>query len=151
MTSPDLEKVRLIALPVRTWHDSRTWFEELLREFDVIASDTDDTPGRVRRFIEDVRTRFGQFSEPTNRDLERAFAAGVQALDVDLHIPAAAAPAASELWDRVVEADEFCRQGDLLTMAMDDERRRFIEWYLGEVVRQIEGHPPRPWTDVSDA
>ena len=42
----------------------------------------------------------------------------------------------------LVEADDFCREGDLITVAMPPDCRAFREWFLGEFVRQIAGSAP---------
>ena len=50
-----------------------------------------------------------------------------------------------ELRSTLAEADEFCRRGELLTLATPPEYVAFREWFLGEIVRQLEGKPPTPW------
>ena len=44
------------------------------------------------------------------------------------------------------EADEFCRRGDLLTLAESSEVHAFRTWYIEEYVRQLDGGPPTSWT-----
>jgi hypothetical protein len=48
----------------------------------------------------------------------------------------------------LAEADEYCRQGDLLTLAPPPEAVRFRDWYLSEFVRQCDGLPAKPWADA---
>ncbi len=47
-------------------------------------------------------------------------------------------------------ADEYCREGALLTCAPPPSAVRFREWYLNEFVVQIDGHPPTPWGEFKD-
>ena len=44
----------------------------------------------------------------------------------------------------LIEVDEYCRDGTLLTLATPDDLRAFWIWYLGEFVRQIDGEHPIP-------
>ena len=43
------------------------------------------------------------------------------------------------------EADEFCRHSDLLTLATPADLVAFRRWFLGEIIRQLDGGAPRPW------
>ena len=51
-------------------------------------------------------------------------------------------PPPVELPRTLAEADEFCRRGELLTLATPPEYVAFREWFLGEIVRQLDGQPP---------
>jgi hypothetical protein len=43
-------------------------------------------------------------------------------------------------------ADEFCQEGELLTLAPTELEREFRLWFLREFIEQAEGVPPKPWT-----
>lgn len=145
MTSTETRQVQLIGVPVALWHESRLWFEELLREFDVIATHADGTPARLLTFVDEVRNHFGQFSRQPNEALATAAAEEVDALDLRLELPPSAGPAAGELWERILEADAYCRHGSLLTLQLAEPHKAFIQWYLSEVTNQMVGNPARPW------
>lgn len=66
-------------------------------------------------------------------------------MDLTLLVPAAARGAAVELMGLLEEADDYCRRGELLTLATSPELVAFRNWYLGQVVEQIDGRPPTPW------
>lgn len=141
-----LSSVRLIGVPLDLWHRGRVWFEGLMREFDVIATDTGETtPRQLLEFVSEVRDRFSRFADDSGVALEEAHARGERSLDVEMELPPEAAPAARQLWDHIQEAEAYCRRGDLLTLTPDDELRRFLHWYLHEVADQAEGADPRPW------
>lgn len=61
-----------------------------------------------------------------------------------------AAEGAARLESLLDEADEFCRAGDLLTLAATGEGVAFRRWFLHEFVRQIDGRPPRAWSSVRE-
>lgn len=141
-----LSTIRLIGVPLDLWHRGRAWFEGLIREFDVLAADTGErTPRELLEFVGEVRERFSGFTEGTDTALEKAHARGEKSLDVEMELLPEAAPAARELWDQIQQAEDYCRQGDLLTLTPDDELRRYMHWYLHEIADQAEGAAPRPW------
>ncbi|HVR33766.1 MAG TPA: hypothetical protein VMS74_13790 [Acidimicrobiia bacterium] len=148
MTTVELLPVELRKVPVALWNESRRWFEELLREFAVVATSSPEThvPRQLLDFVEDVRSRFSRFSESTNMTLEEAHADGRSHIDLSLRLPAEAGPIALELYEHVLRADEFCRAGQLLTIELSERVRVYVEWYLGEVASQLQGGEPVPWS-----
>jgi hypothetical protein len=147
MTSLDLRRVSLQRIPLEIWDEGRRWFAELLREFEVIASQVDDaTPGEVLSFVAATTENFGRFSEPASEMMQQAFDLGQETTDIELRLPAEAAPAARELWQMTLRAREFCQSGVLLTLEPSPEVLDFIRWYLDEIGGQLEGKPPTPWT-----
>ena len=73
--------------------------------------------------------------------------------DIDLCyvVPPEAADGALRLATLLDEADHFCRSGELLTLATLPESLAFRRWYLEEFVRQVAGHPARPWAVYPEA
>lgn len=143
----ELLQVEMRDVPVELWHDSRRWFEELLREFAVVATSSPDAhvPRQLVDFVEEVRGRFSQFSESANLELEQAYAEGRRRISISLRLPAEAGPIARDLYELILRADEVCREGHLLTMGLSEPMNRFLEWYLSEVDRQLQGAEPTPW------
>lgn len=149
-TEVQLRRVRVLGTPVSLWRRSRDWFEGLLREFDIIATESDAaTPRELVEFVADTRERFSRFSTGSTTALEEAAERGESTIDLDMELPPQVAVAARDLWIRILAADDFCRQGDLLTLALPEEVRAFIHWYLDEIANQIEGSEPRPWRGVN--
>jgi hypothetical protein len=148
MTTVQLHPVDLRNLPVRLWHESRLWFDELLREFTVIdsAAGGGNVPWALIRFVEDVTARFLGFNDSSNLELEAAHVEGRSHIDLRLNLPDEAAQLAMELWNHIIRADEFCREGDLLIVHLSERVRTFLHWYLFEVKRQLEGGEPIPWS-----
>lgn len=146
-TDVQLRRVRFLSTPVGVWRRSRDWFEGLLREFDIIATGSDaTTPRELVAFVAGARERFSRFSTGSTSVLEEAVERGEVTVDLEMNLPPEAAVAARDLWDRILAADDFCRQGDLLTLALPEDVRAFIRWYLDEIAYQIEGGEPRPWS-----
>jgi hypothetical protein len=147
MNTVELLPVELRNAPVELWHESRRWFEELLREFAVISTSSPeaDVPRQLLAFVDDVQTRFAEFRESANLTLEDAHAAGRGHVDLNLKLPSEAGGVAMGLYEHLLRADEVCREGHLLTIEMSESVKRFLGWYLGEIASQLEGSEPTPW------
>ena len=144
-----LVTVRILGMPLDVMQRSAEHSDELLREFALIRGEgSDHVPARLLALIEELRGRFGSFSEGPRRAMQDAMDRGEETIDLSYEVPPAVATAATQLRDLLDEADDFCRAGELLTLATQREGRAFRRWYLDEFQRQIDGHPPRPWSSV---
>jgi len=149
-----LVTIRIVGVPLSVYLQSSEHGDELMREFALIAAGTGDdggeepaVPVRLTALVEEMRARFSGFTFRPQSELAAAAARGDAAVDVVYTVPPAVAPAAAELVVLLDEADEFCRSGDLLTLATPPESLAFRRWFLGEFVRQAGGAPPTPWAD----
>ena len=146
----DLVRVSILGMPLDVMQRSSEHSDELLREFALIREEgSDHVPARLLALIEELRGRFGSFSEGPRQAMQEAFERGDETIDLHYEVPPAVAAAARQLGALLDEADEFCRAGDLLTLATPPDGVAFRRWYLEEFERQIDGHPPRPWSTVS--
>ena len=151
MTSDEGEglcEVRLVRFPLRVYARATEHYQELFREFALLAAstpeDSDEVPARLMRLIDALGRRY---PPQTEHEAERAAALerGELSGDFAIKVPPSAAEASQALEDLLDEADDFCRRGDLLTLAAPAEAADFRRWYLREVIRQIAGDPPTPW------
>lgn len=143
--------VRLLALPVGRYAQAQEHNDGLMREFALISfrrpEDPSDVPKRMLTVVDELRTRFGSFTDRPRAELARAVERGDASIDLDYAVPPEAGPAAAALGELLDEADDYCRRGDLLTLATPPPLVAFRRWYLGEFVDQLAGHPPTPWPD----
>lgn len=147
----DLVRVSILGMPLAVMQRSSEHSDELLREFALIRSEgAHHVPARLLALIEELRGRFGSFSEGPRQAMEAALERGDVTIDLHYDVPPTVAAAARQLGGLLDEADEFCRAGDLLTLATLPEGRAFRHWYLGEFQRQVDGRPPRPWSTVME-
>lgn len=145
-----LVHVELRGVPLPLYARARQHSEEMQREFALIRLSQDvgedSVPNRLLELVNELSGRFSAFADPSSADLEGAVRRGETHADVVFTVPEQAAPAAESLRGLLDEADDFCRNGDLLlTLAAPDEVVAFRHWFLGEFVRQIAGEPPNPW------
>jgi hypothetical protein len=144
-----LVEVRIVRLSVPVFRRASEQTDELLREFALIRGETTDhVPARLLAVVDELRARFGGFSAEPAAALDAAVAEDEDEIDLVYRVPTETAQAVVELSALLDEADEFCRAGDLLTLATPPEALAFRRWFLDEFVRQIEGEPPLPWPDA---
>jgi hypothetical protein len=146
-----LISVHILGLPLAVYQRASEHSDELVREFALIREDdSDHVPARLLRLIDELNARFGAFTEGPSTTLQDALARGDEAIDLIYQVPPEAAEAATRLGALLDEADDFCRSGDLLTLATVPEGLAFRRWFLEEFASQIAGRPPRPWPGVME-
>lgn len=147
-----LVTVRLLGFPLPTWQRAAEHHDGLMREFALLSMRAPEegdaeVPRRLRRLVDDLSTQYGSFSEAPDTARDEALAAGLDTVDLTYHVPHEAADAVVALGRMLDEADEFCRNGDLLTLATPPETLAFRTWYLTQFTDQIAGGPPTAWED----
>ncbi len=151
----ELVEVRLLNLSLAAYRRTSEHHDELLREFALIAearrvsdgpaAGQADVPDRLLALIADLTARFSAFTSEPSAALRDALDRGDEHVDLVYRVPPEAGPAA-EQFDRLLdEADQFCRAGDLLTLATPPDAAAMRRWFLQEFVAQIAGAPPTPW------
>jgi len=150
-----LATVRIVNVPMAVYILASEHGDELMRELALIAArshsgggpDASAVPVRLTGLVEELRARFSGFTLGPTSALGEAAGRGDATIDVVYTLPREAGQAASDLGVLLDEADEFCRAGDLLTLSTPPEAVAFRRWFLGEFVRQVDGHPPISWPD----
>jgi hypothetical protein len=153
-SSDTLVEVRLLGLDLEDHRRSSQHHDELFREFAIIASsEADDaaTPVRLMSLIDELTSQYAGLTQNANEELQAAVERGDAHIDLVFHLPAAVSAAVERFHELLDEADEYCRSGDLLTLAPPPDAVAFRRWYLDEFVRQIAGEAPRPWPEVREA
>lgn len=144
-----LFEVRLLGLPLRVLASGREQHDELMREFAMLALDEslphEPVPARLRDLIDVLGRRYGSVSARPDAEIDAAIDRGEVTIDLVYHVPAHVADAAATLEGLMEEADEFCRNRQMLALARTPIQVEFAHWYLDEFRRQIAGEPPRPW------
>lgn len=152
MTEPETVEIRLLDVPVDVQARSAAHLDALQREFELIArehSGADHTPARLRRLIADLKSRFDGIGTGPAEELQRARAEGRDRVSLTYTAPVGVGEASRRLDEMLAEADEYCRDGQLMTLATPPELVAFRQWFLGEFIRQAEGEPPRSWDIVA--
>lgn len=148
--------MHLLQLPVALAEKARQHFEELMREFSLIAAASQSkhqVPARLTELVDVLTQQFAGVNTEADQRLEDAIEAGLETIDDHvLTLPAAAASASQALGDLIDEADDYCRKGEhLLTLASPPDCVAYRGWYLGEVIGQLAGKSPVAWPDSDHA
>jgi len=150
-----LFEVRLLNVPLRLLAASREHHDEVMREFAMLALDeglgSHHVPARMLELIDILGRRYGAASERPDAEVDAALARGDISIDLVYHVPDHVTDAAAQLEALMAEADEFCRQQQLLALARPTLQVDFARWYLDEFRRQIAGEPPHPWDGPLEA
>lgn len=147
--SPELVDVLLLNLPVEEFRRSQQYHDALFRELTLLSTgletDGETVPARLVALVQELTHRYGGFSAEPESRLQEAVERNETHIDLHFQVPAEAKAAAIALARMLDETDEYCRSGDLLSLASPPDVRAFRTRYLDEFVRQIDGEPPRPW------
>ena len=145
----ELHEVRMIGWPLELAGRASEHHEGLMREFALLANPHPDqdlfVPARLTRVMKKLRGEYSGFTERQTEEAEQARERGDATIDVTYRLPAAVKDAVTELDRLLDDADEFCRSGDLLTLATPADLVRYRRWFLGEFQRQLDGLDPTPW------
>lgn len=147
-----LVSVRFVGFPLEEYQRASEHSDELLREFALMREDSaENVPTRLLALIEELRARFASFTEGPTMAIQAALLRGDPTIELRYDVPPEAADGALRLAALLDEADEFCRSGDLLTLATVPGDLAFRRWYLEEFVRQVAGQAPCPWSVFLEA
>jgi hypothetical protein len=154
-----LVEVHLLALPVHIAARAQQHFEELMREFVLIAAGREEgqsehaVPTRLMNLVDTLVQQFGAVAGPAEERLADAIDRGDRVIDDHvLEVPEGASPAAQALGALIDEADEYCRRGQhLLTLASPADCVAYRNWYLGQIISQVHGAAPVAWPDSDEA
>lgn len=145
----ELFEVQLLNLPLQLLAQGREQHEEVMREFAVLALDEDldpdHLPKRMLELIDELGRRYAARAAVPDAQIDAAIERGERTIDVIYHVPAHVTDATDHLQSLMDQADEFCRNQQMLALARSPEMIAFHRWYLDEFRRQIGGEPARPW------
>ena len=148
----ELVRIKLEGIPLELLARAQERSDELGREFSHIAdADHESAPARLVVLSQHLRGRYGGYFQPVEDEIEAAFERGDETVDVTFEVPSDVAGAASRLWVLLDEADEYCRSGDLLTLATPAEIVQFRRWYLSQFIDQSGGAEPVSWSKYAES
>jgi hypothetical protein len=145
-------KVSLVGFPVELGLRARQQSEALLREFAIIAmggGERADVPKRLLEIAAESDDRYAITTRATHDIVDLAHARGDASVDFDLELPDRIAADTAETVNVLLEVDQYCSSGELLTLNPTPEIKLFWIWFLGELVRQISGMQPTSWPEFS--
>ena len=155
--SEELITVHVLGLPTGLQVQAQQQNDELTRELMLVAEqmrqrgNAADLPVRFVEMVSTLSGRYAIFTAEQEAQLTAAIAAGQPTIDLTYTLPASAAAAAGALGEILDEADEYCRQGQLLlTLATPPELVAYRRWFLDQFVDQAGGAAPVSWSDYRE-
>ena len=145
-------QVILVDFPLRVAGRAYQHRAALLREFAIIAiggGEQADIPKRLVEIATILDDRYSGMNPEASDVLDAAAQRKADYIDLELTVPTRIKGDMLDVAPLLLEADEYCRSGGLLTMSPTDEMRSFWFWFLGEFVRQADGERPRSWRTFS--
>lgn len=159
--SGEPQDVLLLEVPLDVHARAVQWHADLMREFALISigeeggREDDDgggtVPSRLLNVVAELRDKYAALTTASAQELEAALQRGDATADVTYTLPAEAAADIRHFAKLLEEADDFCRSGELLTLAAQPDVAAFRRWFLGEFIRQLEGAAPTPWSTWVDS
>jgi anti-sigma regulatory factor (Ser/Thr protein kinase) len=145
--------VELLGAPVRAMIRTGAHYDALYREFRLLL-ESDPTKrelvvGRLLKLMEVTGSNFLGFSGSAEKSWEVAVREDRITVDLCFRLPAGLAPAVERYNGLLEEADAYCREEQLLTIAASSEALAVRRWAFGEVGRQCRGERPTPWRETA--
>ena len=129
--------IRLLGAPVQLFPATQQHTEALLREYALMAMEL-ESGHAPPRLVLDMSAVAAQ--------LRAAVDSGLASADLVLAAPESARTSVADATVALEVADRLAEDGQLLNPPALPEVRWCREWFLGEVVSQLAGAPPTPWT-----
>ena len=146
----ELVVVELLRLPLAVLTRAADHNLTLQRELALVhaADESGVAPARLLWLSQHLDQQYAAFNAAPRQTLQKAIEGDETHVDVRYEVPAHAALAAAELGAALDEVDDYCRNGDLLTLVTPTEALSFRRWLLGEFIAQIQNAAdPTPWND----
>lgn len=146
----ELVSVRLVDFPVALANRVNRHFEAIQREFALIQFADDSTRAAIPQRLQDVAERasaaLGAREVIGREQLAEDVAGGAPVVTIEVMLPTSARVSIVALLELLADVDAFCREGELITVAMPAECCAMRDWLLTEMASQIDGAPPVPWS-----
>ena len=149
MTSDVLRSVELRGVPLALASRSTDHFATLLRELALIdASDDVTAHRRLIALSGELQEKYARLGAAQRERAEAAVAAGATTLDLNYQVPPDLADDFDRLETLLAEVDDFCRNGELVTLVTPVDLSRYRTWLFDEFRAQLrESAAPRKWTE----
>jgi hypothetical protein len=145
--------VRTVVLegcPLDLFDRTRQHNEALMREFAIIAGAGDDSesstaPAQVLGLVDRIRAHLTSLNAVIDEQLDQARSHGQRLVDLEVQLPAGGQDLVRSLARLIDEAEDYCRRGELLTLAESEEPRAFRAWCMQQYLEQLDGAAPTSW------
>ena len=146
----DLVTISILGFPLQVHARAQQQSAEMRREFQLVLGQEAVHPGSVPARLLELSTalsgRYVGFTEAQEQQIEEGIAAGDERLDeLVFRVPRDVQQAVDQLTTILDQADQWCREDQLLVLATPPDLVAYRNWYLQEFTRQAAGQAPTPW------
>jgi hypothetical protein len=151
------QTVKLLGAPVDLYFEASRHMGEIAREFALISFGdrsgvNERVPDRLLALVAELRGPRRRSADAIRLQFEDAARAGLKTIDIEVPADDTAVEITERITALLDAADEFCRSGDLLTLAASPEVVAWRHWWRDQFIGQVrEGASPRPWAPVDGA
>jgi hypothetical protein len=145
--------VDLLGIPVALLQKASEEYEALFRELRLMKEHAESgvtpslIPERLSVLLSEIGTRFHGFGPGMDENWQEVVDRNTGSYDWHLELPKSAV-AACEFYDTMLdEADEFGLVSRLLTLPASATSVAVRRWFLSELISQLQGHAPTPWSE----
>ena len=140
--------------PLRVWLRQQEYTHDLLREFQLLITDktregqlqAHAVPVKLLAVADEFVTKYGSYSRPIAEEREAALGRGETTITSSVPLPAETPELVASVRSLLVEVEDYCRRGDLLTLTAPPDVAALREWTLSEMLRQYAGEAPTAWS-----
>ena len=154
MTAEVIGRGVLRGFPLLVWKRQQEYTNDLLREFQLLTLSDDGArngpPGRLLEVADDFIVKYGNYSAALTAEREAALARGEITIDSSVPLLANTPELVESVRALLVEVEDYCRGGKLLTMAAPPDVAALREWTMTEMLRQFHGEQPEQWPGALD-
>ena len=145
--------VDLLGIPVGLLQKSSEQYEGLFRELRLMKERVDSgllsptlLPDRLSVLVSEIGSRFNGFGPGMDENWQEVVDRNLPTYDWHITLSEAAVTAC-EFYDAMLdEADDFSRSAQLLSLPPSDTSVAVRRWFLSELIGQLHGNPPVPWS-----
>ncbi len=137
--------------PLRLWARQVEYTAELRRELALLLigeqadGGTRSVPAKLIAMAEMLTRNYAPLIDEITRARQEAYDRGQDRMDLRMPLVPGTPEILANVGKVYDEVDEFCRAGDLLTLARPPELIALSRWTRQELRRQFEGEEPQPW------
>jgi GAF domain-containing protein/anti-sigma regulatory factor (Ser/Thr protein kinase) len=151
---PALVSIDLVGIPVALLQKASEQYEALFRELRLMkehAEAVPDSPSilpeRLSVLVSEMGSRFNGLGPGMDEMWQAAINHHLDPYDWHLELPRSAV-VACEFYDAMLdEADEFGLSARLLSLPATSASLAVRHWFLAELIGQLHGRPPIPWSE----
>jgi GAF domain-containing protein len=145
--------IDLLGIPVALLQKASEEYEGLFRELRLMKERVDSgvtpaapLPDRLSVLVSEIGSRFNGFGPGMDENWQEVVDRNVATYDWHITLPRSAVTACEFYVALLDEADAFSRSAQLLTLPASDTSVAVRRWFLSELVNQLHGSAPTPWS-----